>query len=265
MATLLTVASQKGGVGKTTTSLNLAYSLGRFGDRVLLVDADPQGSLGIACNLRKRTTRGLLHVLRGQAALDEVLAATRDRTMAVASLGVTSAEDALDIEEHARSGALATLVREAAATFDFAVIDAPSGVGGLVTAVLRSAEHVIVPVLPRSLALRTLPSFLRAIQLVRHENPRLRIAGLLISMFDAASRVDGKAVDEIQASFPEDIVFRTVIPHDDLFEEATERAVPVALVPGGQRLAGHYMQLALEVRERTLMWESNDGEIEDLF
>jgi cellulose biosynthesis protein BcsQ len=204
-------------------------------------------------------------VLRGQAAVDDVLVTTRDKTLTVASLGVTTADDALEVEDGAQAGALAALVKNLASSFGTTVIDAPSGVGGLVTTVLRCTDHVIVPVEPRALALRTLPAFLRAVQLVRRDNPRLRIAGLLTSMFDAASRADAKAVDEMKASFPEDILFRTVIPEDDLFEEANERSLPVALAPGGQRLAGLYMQLALEVRERTLMWESNDGETEDLF
>lgn len=265
MGTIVSVASQKGGVGKTTTALNLAYSLSRFRERVLVIDADPQASLAVASNLRKRMPRGLVDVLRGEARLADIVAPTRDGTLAAAALGVTTPDDVEAVEAAARSGALARLVAEIAAPYTHTIIDAPAGIGGIVTALLGASDSAVVPVLPRAMALRTLPAFLRAVQHVRRTNERLRIAGMVVTMFDAASRLDVKAEEEIRQSFPDDVLFRTVIPSDELFEEATLRSVPIALVPGGQRLAGVYIQLALELQERNLVWETHDVETADLF
>lgn len=265
MGTTITVASQKGGVGKTTTALNLAFGLSRLGERVFVLDADPQGSLAIASNLRKRTTRGIAQVLRGEAAVRDVIAPTKDGLLAIASLGVNTAEDVVTIEEAAHSGALSKLVRDMARPFRQTVIDAPSGVGALVTALLAVSDCAVVPVQPRALSLRTLPSFLRAIQFVRRTNERLRIAGIVVSMFDKSSKLDVKVEKEIREAFPADVLFETVIPVDELFEESTSRSLPVALVPGGQRLAALYLQLAMELRDRNILWETNDVETTDLF
>lgn len=172
MANIVSVASQKGGVGKTTTALNLAYSLSRFGERTLVLDADPQGSLAAAANLRKRTSRGLVDLLRNEASIDEVVVATRDGAMAMASLGAASADDVIAIEEWARTGKLAEVIRAIAGPYVNTVIDAPSGIGRLVETLLEVSHSVVVPVQPRNLTLKTLPAFLRAVQHVRRRNRR---------------------------------------------------------------------------------------------
>lgn len=265
MSTIITVASQKGGVGKTTTALNLAFSLSRLSERVLVLDLDPQGSLAAAANLRKRTSRGLVELARGEARLDDVLVPTRDGTMVIGSLGAATPRDVLEVEDWARSGKLGELVRDLARPYSTTIVDAPSGAGAVVEDLLAVSDAVIVPMPPRTLSLRALSGFLRTVQHVRERNPGLRVAGVVVTMYDGESRADRRALGELQTALPDDILFRTEIPRDDLFEEASVRATPVALVPGGQRLGGMFLQLALEVRERTQIWETTDVETEDLF
>ena len=266
MGSIIAIASHKGGVGKTTTALNLGYALSRFRGGVLVVDADPQGSLAVASNLRARTGRGLVHLLRQECSVADVVIPSRDGSMSIVSLGTSSPDDTLFIEEQARNGVLGETIAMLSGSHAYTIVDAPSGVGGLTTALLNASSSVILTVLPKALTLRTLPAFLRTIQYVRKGgNSRLRIEGVVVTMFDATSASDQDALDQIKRSFPEDVFFHTVIPLHPLFEEATVRSVPVVMLPGGQRVARSYFELALEVRDRNLLRETGDAEAAGLF
>jgi len=266
MGSIIAVASHKGGVGKTTAALNLAYSLSRFNERVLVLDGDPQGSLSVASNLRRRTGRGLVHALRGEASPLDIVVQSRTDALSFASLGVATADDALFVEEQARGGALTPMLVALAEPYDFLIIDAPAGVGAIVAAILAAADGVIMPVLPRALTLRTLPAFLKAVQHARRSgNAKLRIEGVIVTMFRRESASDARVLEEVRATFPEDVFLHTVIPADELFEEATLQSVPVAMLPGGHRPSREYLDLALELRERTHTKETDHATTPGLF
>lgn len=266
MGRILAVASQKGGVGKTTTALNVGFSLSRLVGEVLLVDVDPQGGLTVASNVRKKAQLGLVQVLKGECTASDASVRARDGGLSVMGTGATSPADAVLLEEAARDGRLVALLAGLSETYAYVLLDAPSGIGHLPMALLACANMVLLPIVLRGLALKTLPLMFRTVQAVRRErNPRLWLAGALVNMFDSADRRDQEALAELTRTFPADAFFDTRIPTDPLFEEAVLHCVPVAMLPAGRHLARHYFELALEIREREQLREASDVVVAGLF
>lgn len=253
MARIITIASQKGGVGKTTTTLNLGYSLSRLGNRVLLLDGDPQGGMALATNLKKRTERGLINSLLEGTDPADIVMRTRDQNLAVAGIGQLQPEEVFMLEEYARSGRLTAAVKGLAAPFDYVLIDAPAGVSGLVTSLLQASDAVIAVVLCKALSIKSLPLLLNLVRWVRgHSNPGLMLEGVLITMLDEQSETERTSFAEVRASLPKELFFRTTIPYLGQFEAASLRAMPVAMLQDGREAAGYYTSLALELKEREL-------------
>jgi chromosome partitioning protein len=264
MGRIIAIASQKGGVGKTTTALNLGFSLSRFHGRTLLIDADPQGGMGIASNLKKRTTLGLVNFLRNECKATDIIAVTRDQTMGVVGAGVIEPEDAIFLEEQAANGNLGKAIRILAGDHVYTIVDAPAGVGGLVSSLLSISDGVLLPVTCRNITVKTLPNFLKLIRSVQQKsNPSLRLEGVVITMKDDQSATQNEILDQMKLSFPPDVFFRTVIPMDEFFEQASMRAVPVAMISGGGEIARSYLDLAMELKERELQHKTGDESDED--
>ena len=167
MRRIITIASQKGGVGKTTTALNLGYNLSRLGGRVLIVDGDPQGGITIASNLKKRTTMGIVNVLKKECGPGDIVMTTRENTLSIAGIGAMEPEDVLFFEAEALKGSLKELLRSLSREYSYVIVDAPAGIGGIVTSLLGASDSVIMVVHCRTLSLKTLPSFLKLIQWVK--------------------------------------------------------------------------------------------------
>ncbi len=251
---ILTVASQKGGVGKTTTVLNLGYTLARLGNQVLLVDVDPQGGMALASNLKKRTELGLIHLLRGTSAPEEVIAATRDGVMSVVGSGISSPADIECLEEETRNGRLGPAIKSIAKGFDYVFLDPPAGVGGIVTSLLGASDGVILMLRCRSLVLKSLPIFLKLLGHVRSQhNPQLRLEGALVTMWDPRNPLEQEVFTELTDTVPEGLFFRTLIPYDDTFETASMRALPMLLLEGARDVARPYLELAMELKEREVL------------
>ncbi|MFA5515977.1 MAG: ParA family protein [Desulfuromonadales bacterium] len=263
MGRILTVASQKGGVGKTTTTLNLGFSLSRLGSRVLLIDGDPQGGIAIASNLKKRTQQGLVDVLQGRCAAADIVMTTKDQALSIVGIGHPAPEEVFALEDAARDGRLGRLIREMAEGFDYLLIDAPAGIGGLVAALLEVSDGAILVAVPRMLSLKSLPSFFALTQWVReNRHAGLGLEGVVLTMTDESSEAENALRNEFRGSLPDEIFFRTQIPADQLFETASNRAIPVAMLSGGQRAAKPYLDLALELKEREVL-HSKEGADDD--
>jgi chromosome partitioning protein len=266
MGKIITVACHKGGVGKTTTALNLGFSLSRFGQKVLLIDADPQGAMAIVSNLKKRTAQGLVNLLRNEAKPEDIIIFTKDRTMAMVGSGVVEPEDVFFFEREARTGNLGKAIRSIVKGYDYILMDSPAGTGNVVTALLGISNSVVMPITCRTIAIRTLPSFLKLIQRIREKfNPELRIEGVVVTMVDPNFP---RSCEELKEALPPSVLFETEIPFDEYFETASIKSAPVAMLPGGEIASRSYMNLAVELKTREMGEKKKgigDEEIEGLF
>lgn len=258
MGKIITVASQKGGVGKTTSALNLGYCLSRYGSRVMLIDGDPQGGMAIASNLTRQTDKGLIHLMKNTATPDEIIVNTRDKTMSVVGLGIIHPTDVLLLENEARNGTLGMLLQSLTKGYDYIIIDAPAGVGALPASLLSISHSVILTINCRSISLKTLPLFLKLFKTIQQEhNNYLVFEGVLITMIDQRNEIEKQILGEIRKRFPADAFFKTMIPYDEFFERASLHSVPIALMPQGVQAAKPYFELALEIKAKELL--TNQG------
>jgi len=256
---IFAITSQKGGVGKTTTTLNLAYSLSRFGERVLAVDGDPQGGLAISSNLKKRTRQGLVQALRGESRPEELVVLTRSKNLGIIGFGAMEHEDILFFEDQAKKGNVARLLQSLARIFDYTFIDVPAGVGSPVIELLRISERVILLIQPKTLSVRSLPSSLKLIQWIRRNiNPGLRMEGILFTMVDRKDPKGLKLMKSLRKRLHELSFFRTVIPFDERYEDASRKSIPIEMLVDGRKTSQAYESLVVELKEKELLSKKKD-------
>jgi chromosome partitioning protein len=213
---VLAVVSQKGGVGKTTTSVNLAAAFARRGLKTLIVDVDPQGAVRYGIGLRRgHATYGFADYLAGDRQLREVILPTALPWLRVILAGAVS-EAANHSEYHklvAETSLLGDLLRTARERCDIVVVDTPPGLGPIVIRTLQESQHVIVPLQTESLALQTTPQILRGIQEVADVNPELTLDGLLLTMFESGNAAAERVAEYVRSHLPTNLVFDIVIPY----------------------------------------------------
>jgi chromosome partitioning protein len=246
----VTIASHKGGVGKTTTVLNLGFALARAGRQVLLVDGDPQGGLAHATQVGRRARGGLVQVLRGAIGLEEAITPTRADRLALLAAGAESPEDVRLLEDAARDGTLRHLVATIPPRWETTLIDSPAGTGALLHALLTASDAMLAVSTPKTLSVRGLPSLLFAFERAEAENPGLRFDGLLLTMLEAIRRSDWDVRAQLRRQLPAGALLRTAIPFDHAVEGASERGLPFALVERAERVAAAYAELAAELHAR---------------
>jgi len=252
MGTVYAIANQKGGVGKTTTAVNVAACIAEAGYETLLVDVDPQGNAttGLGAS-RNGGTRGLYEVLTGDATAAEAIRPTQiERLSLLASTpdlaGATMELPRLPGSETRLRDALAH-VRE---QFAFTLLDCPPSLGPLTVNALVAADRVIVPVQTEYFALEGLAGLLDTLSLIQRElNPRLTVAGMLLTMHDSRTKLGQDVEKEVREHFPE-LVFDTVIPRNIRLGEAPSFGRPV--IHHDPHCAGSeaYFALAKEVASR---------------
>jgi chromosome partitioning protein len=258
------VANQKGGVGKTTTTLNLAAALGARGKRVLVIDVDPQANATTGLGLDHRAVaQSTYDLLLREAPLAEVLVATgvSGVSCAPASVDLAGAEIEL-VTALAREHKLKEALAEAPVPFDLVLIDCPPSLGLLTINAMVAAHDLIVPVQCEYYALEGLGQLLGNAERVRKSlNPELRIAGILLTMFDARTNLSLEVAQDVRNHFGP-AVYETVIPRSIRLSEAPSFGAPAVSLDSSSRGARSYLALADEIAARWAPAEGADRDAE---
>lgn len=246
MAKVVAFANQKGGVAKTTTTINLGVALQELGHRVLAVDLDPQGNLTMSLGLNPDSVRpSMFDVLVNQISIEEALF-QRELDVVVSSIDLAAAEIALS-SHIGRERALSKALMQVSDRYDYIFIDTPPSLGLLTINALTAADAIIVPVQCEYLSLRGLAQLERTLELVRENlNPKVHIAGILPTMYDSRTVHGREAVEVLRSSFG-DLVFETVIRKTIRFAEAPVKGESVLKYAPGSEAANTYRRLAREV------------------
>ena len=249
---VVSIANQKGGVGKTTTSINLATGLALRGHRVLVVDVDPQANATTGLGIDHRALgRSTYDLLLDEAPLADVVTPTAIERLdcAPASVDLAGAEVEL-VEAAGRERRLTDALAGAHDRYEVVFVDCPPSLGLLTLNALAAAEDLIVPVQCEYYALEGLGQLLGTAERVRRSlNPDLRIVGFLLTMFDARTKLAGQVADEVRKHFG-DLVFETIIPRSVRLSEAPSFGEPVLTLDPSARGSIAYRLLAAEVEAR---------------
>ena len=248
-ARVLAVVNQKGGVGKTTTSVNLAAALAQAGSRVLLVDLDPQGNATMGSGIDKRTLgRTVYHVLVGLAELApaRVRAERGGYDLLPSNRELAGAEIEL-VELPERESRLKNALAGVLSEYDFVLIDCPPSLSLLTVNALTAAQRVLIPMQCEYYALEGLSDLVGTIKRVRtHLNPTLEIAGLLRTMYDPRNTLSQQVSQQLESHFG-DKVYRTLVPRNVRLAEAPSYGVPAVMWDAASKGAQAYLALAREI------------------
>jgi chromosome partitioning protein len=244
-------ANQKGGVGKTTTVVNLASYLALAGDRVLVIDLDPQGNATSAFGIDRARDRSVYDAVIDDVELLELSLETQVEglTLVPSSIALAGAEVELTPLEQ-RERRLAGLLDPVREQFDYILIDCPPSLGLLTINALTAADSTLVPIQCEYFALEGLGQLLATIRLVTdHLNPRLLVKGAVLTMHDGRTRLSTEVGDEVRRHLG-DRVYQTVIPRSVRLSEAPSHGLPIHLYSPTSRGAEAYRDLADEIRAR---------------
>ena len=258
MGKIISLVNQKGGVGKTTTSINLSASLAVLGKRVLLVDLDPQGNTTTGVGINKGDiNKSVYDVLIGECNISEAIVKTKyenlyvlPATLNLAGLDIELIEKSRQEQNFQRSGQLKRYIDPIKDEFDFIIIDCPPSLATITTNALTASNSVIIPVQCEFFALEGITQLLKTIMLAQKSlNPNLVIEGVLLTMLDSRTNLGFEVVEDIRKFFKEK-VYNTIIPRLVRLTEAPSHGEPIIVYDPKSRGSEAYLNLAKEVIER---------------
>lgn len=260
---IITLANQKGGVGKTTTAINLSAATAKLGKRVLLVDSDPQGnaSSGLGVNI-KEMGYNLYHCFLDEAGVDKAIRPTRDMdnlSILPTHIDLVGVEVEL-INAAKRERYLAEMLNPLRERYDYIFIDCPPSLGLLTINALTASDSVIIPLQCEYFALEGLSQLIRTIRLVKNSyNKKLLLEGIVLTMFDRRNRLTFKVANDVKKHF-KDTVFKAVIPRNVRLSECPSHGKPIMIYDPSSPGALGYMNLAREflVRQDLLSLQEED-------
>ena len=252
MSKIISLANQKGGVGKTTTSINLAAALAKAGERVLLVDADPQAntSSGLGVEIRELDNTIYECLVNGVDPHSAIVATgTKNLSMIPSHIDLVGAEIEMLNMEH-REQLMKKVLNQVRDEFDYILIDCSPSLGLITVNALTASDSVIIPVQCEFFALEGIAKLLNTIKIIKSKlNPALKIEGFLLTMFDNRLRLSNQVYEEVKRHFG-DLVFNTVIARNVRLSEAPSHGVSVIEYDPGSRGAKQYTALAKELIAR---------------